>query len=803
MIFDIIKRESPVMINKGHDFSDVCRELRADARPSEEFAFQIAVLADDEITDLSIGFSDLRGKSDTIPAENFFCINFGGIDYKGIPFEKKLSLGKGQTQILWVSVMIPDNASGKYSGNVYLYADGVKTSIPVDIEVTGEPAVDHGYNEPKLFTRLSWLNSKLALQKSPTKEFTSPELNEDIISVKGHNVTIGKNGLPARITTLYNMDIKLCDTEETVAENISLNVYDAGGKLLPFDNKDISYESDDEGISWKSYSQNDYIDICISGRIEFDGYIDILPTVTCKKDIDISDIVLVIPYRPEFAVYAMGLGIRGGYAPETIDFKWDVNKHQNPLWLGGINGGMRCEFRGEDFIAPFVNIYYRHRPYHMAESFCNEGRGGIRMSNENGHSVVRAYSGERHMEAGEALDFSFDLLLTPFKELDTRKRLNTRYYHLGNASDTDVKKAKEIGANYINIHHASTFNPYINHPFIKNKELKDLIDEAHSEGLKLKIYYTVREQSDHTSELQALRSLGEEIFPKPKGDQGSILWNKENLAWFAENIGTDVIPAWKSEMDSAIISDGCSRMCNYYIEGLDWLVKNQDIDGLYIDDVAYDRITMRRARRVLDQKDGCLVDLHTWNHESSLAGCGNSLNIYMPLLPYIDSIWIGEGFAHDREKEDFWLVEMMGIPYGMSGEILPSSNNNKYRGMLFGVTTRYPWCGGSPEFLWKFIKEHDMADSEMHGFWNPETKVKTDNDKVKATMWQGDEEIVIAIASWAGEDTAVSVTLDVDGFDIKDARIPYIEGFQDEEEFTGKVMISCLGGRILTVKKSK
>ncbi len=52
---------------------------------------------------------------------------------------------------------------------------------------------------------------------------------------------------------------------------------------------------------------------------------------------------------------------------------------------------------------------------------------------------------------------------------------------------------------------------------------------------------------------------------------------------------------------------GDSRWYNYYIEGLAWLVKNVDIDGLYLDDVTYDRRTVKRIRKVLDnEKPGCL-----------------------------------------------------------------------------------------------------------------------------------------------------------------------------------------------------
>ena len=47
---------------------------------------------------------------------------------------------------------------------------------------------------------------------------------------------------------------------------------------------------------------------------------------------------------------------------------------------------------------------------------------------------------------------------------------------------------------------------------------------------------------------------------------------------------------------------------------MNWLVQNVGIDGIYLDDVAFDRITMKRIKRVLtaDGHPG-IVDLHSAN----------------------------------------------------------------------------------------------------------------------------------------------------------------------------------------------
>ena len=71
------------------------------------------------------------------------------------------------------------------------------------------------------------------------------------------------------------------------------------------------------------------------------------------------------------------------------------------------------------------------------------------------------------------------------------------------------------------------------------------------------------------------------------------------------------------------------------IEGLDWLVKNAGCDGIYLDDISYDRTVMMRARKILDRspviksRGGGLIDLHSWNEaRNSRAGFASCALIF-------------------------------------------------------------------------------------------------------------------------------------------------------------------------------
>ena len=127
--------------------------------------------------------------------------------------------------------------------------------------------------------------------------------------------------------------------------------------------------------------------------------------------------------------------------------------------------------------------------------------------------LVECYSGARAMQQDEVLRYDFRLLLTPFHTLDTKAQFTTRYFH----AYKPVAEAAATGANTLNIHHANDINPYINYPFLRPAQMKAYIDEAHARGLKVKIYYTVRELSNRAPELFALRSLGDEILSEGPG----------------------------------------------------------------------------------------------------------------------------------------------------------------------------------------------------------------------------------------------------------------------------------------------
>jgi hypothetical protein len=348
-------------------------------------------------------------------------------------------------------------------------------------------------------------------------------------------------------------------------------------------------------------------------------------------------------------------------------------------------------------------------------------------------------------------------------------------------------------------------------------ELTQLVADAHEEKLRMKMYYTTRELTKNLPEFWAFNSLnGEVIFPGPgNASRTEALHSKGPNEWLIKNMREKYIPAWynivkegkfKGENDLSVITTPDSRLNNFYVAGLDWMVQHIGIDGVYIDDAALDRFTLRRARKVIDQyRPEGRMDLHSWNHFNKWAGFTNCLNLYMDLLPYFDLVWIGEGRNYNR-LSDHWLVEVSGIPFGLPGQML-EGGGNPWRGMVYGITNRGGWTEKSPYEIWKFWDKYQLKDKIMVGYWEKDSPVTCSNPSAKASIFISRDEVIVAVANWTDLDALTSITLnwaklgmDPAGSDIS---IPELQNFQTGQTAVSLDNLTLPGkkGYLIVIKK--
>jgi hypothetical protein len=768
------------------------RPFSGSALRGEFYVFQIGLYAVDDVAGLRANASDFRGPDGAqIPAREIRAFNFGGRDWNGRPFTRALTVARGRVQALWFGVPVPEGVPpGRYAGSITLSADdGERRQVVVTIDVQPAVIAHHGDDDARRLARLRWLDSQIAADDDVVTPYTAVTVDRNRLGVLGRRIALDTLGFPAQIESFFDIEMtRLRATPRALLQApITLTAVQRGAALAWTAGGWRVTHRAQGAVTWEATNSAGDILMLLVARLEFDGTMEYEVGLTAAAPTSVDDIRLDIPFTADVARYMLGMGRKGGIRPDTLTWTWDVQHNQEGAWIGDVNAGLQFALRDEHYERPLNTNFYLSKPLILPRSWANDGRGGCRLADAHvGTYLVRCYSGPRTLVPGDTVRYDVRLTVTPFRTIDPDAQWQTRFYHRFSPLDS----IRALGANVVNVHHATPVNPYINYPFLRVPELRAYVDSAHALGMKVKIYYTVRELTNRAPELFALKSLGDEILSAGPGG---------GAPWLQEHLDGNYIPGWyvPELRDAAVVNSGVSRWHNFYLEGLAWLVRNTGIDGLYIDDVAFDRSVMKRVRKILDRgRPGALIDLHSANQFNVRDGFANSANLYLEHFPFIDRLWFGEYFDYDQPP-DYWLTEVSGIPFGLMGEML-EKGGNPWRGMLFGMTNRLPWAG-DPRPLWKAWDQFGMVGSRMIGFWVPERPVRTGRADVLATSYIRPDRVLIAIGSWAPTEVTLRLAIDWGALGLDPASTtltaPAIAGFQDAATFAPDDPIPVSPGR--------
>lgn len=727
----------------------------------ELYVFQIGVYAakSSGVTSepISLRFDDMVGPNgDRIPASAWMCVNTDIVDAGGHAFTREAKIDAGKIVPLWCSVQVPLICKeGIYRGNIYITHK--RSSIPIEFElkVNKEFVRAGGVDEPWRLSRIAWLNSTIGSEETVTAPYTALQRQERTVSCLGRMVRFAENGFPVSVKA---------NGREMLAGPVELNVYVGSRKISWNCTSRVTREAPSM-VVMASRSEGEGYEIIVETKMEFDGGIGCEVRLVSKRGGPVSDIALEIPYLKASVPYAVGMSLKGGRRPSNWNWSWAQQpqrwKEQGSnlgyfLWMGGVHAGLYCRLQSP------------------LEDWKNAGNGGVTIREVGDCVLLRTATGHRTARTDEVMNFSFRLLPTPVKPINP-DHWNYRYAQ----AYEPPQHLQKLDATVINIHQGKLPNMYINYPFLNLDLLGPYVSAAHGLGMKVKLYYTMRELTTRLPELWAFRSLGNEIY-RVGGTQGQ--GNPQLDFWLQEHLHSDYSPGWitllpTGGIDTSLRIYSDSRLANFYIEGLKWLLDNVPIDGLYLDEIGYSRSTMQRVRRVLQSRSGAMIDMHG-NHDWWSCNC--PIGYYMEYLPYIDRLWLGEAFDPDSPPE-FWLIEMSGIPFGLSSDLL--ERPNPWRGMLFGMTDRTLYGGPSPTPIWELWRTFGIEDSTMLGWWEEDVPITTNKTDILATAYVKNGECLIAVASWAKQ--TEEIQLDIDwgklGMDPKKATIhaPALDGLQE------------------------
>ena len=771
-------------------------ELTAHVRPGEVFAFQVGVIPTERDVVLTGMHSEgllpeIEGGK-KIPVENVHPLNFEAIDYQGKPFAKTIKIPTGIVQPLWVIVEIPADASGKYGGVFSIQGDaGIAGDFRLNLDVSGAPVVAK-YDDPASQSRLLWLNSTMGQEEASIRPFTGVKEDGNLVSILNRTILFGKNGLPDQITS---------NGKAILDSPVTLNVETAQG-TQSFKVIEASSHRDGPALLKRTTKlESDAARMEVSSAVGEQGQVDFSVTLTAKEDLELRDVSLTAPVSKTIGKYSMGLGRQGGKTPDQWVWRWRQNKASHMCWLGDGSAGLQVKLKpdNDDWSSNIDELARVGVP----DAWNNSGKGGAFIAKTASSVVFSAWSGDRFLKKDESHLFRFRLLVTPFKPYDP-----TWWSHRRNHEDGR-------GGNIGHLHQSWTGNLWINYPFLDIPIMNERLAKMSTD-----LYYTNRELSNRAPELLALRSLGNEIL----SNQAAIVYldkvatfNKSGggYPWLREHLHDEYVPGWRQkvdtgEFDASVAINAASRWDNYYVEGLDWLLKNTPFDGLFLDGWNFGSHTMRRIARVMQQnREKPRIVMHVGNYFEWADARGNGLNLNMEHLPYATDLWVGEGYDLINTPPDYLLTEVSGIPFGVKVDMLSyAEGGNPWRGMLFGMVGLHKRGMKAGASLWEVWDDFGIQDAEMLGWWDERVPVKTGREDVLATVYRKKDKVLVAIGSWSAKNEEIelqidwkSLGLDPDKVQITAPRIPY---FQSARSFAinQKIPVKANEGWLLQISKT-
>jgi len=760
-----------------------------EASPNEYYTFQLGLYACRQaITDIRLQISDLHGPGGAVlPARAIRCINAGGVNWAGTPFSKPIVIGSGTVKPLWFVVDLPEHiTAGTYRGTVSLAPEGHNaaaaprpTTVALDITIGGAPVPYHGCLDAWRMSRLGWLDSTKGLEDTVIAPYLPVEWTDHTATILNRRVDFNDLGFPCQINA---------GGHDLLTDPVTFTVEGASGPVAFTPGAAVTVTAGKSLVTRKWTHDGATMQMQVEATVESDGCVEYRITLTANQDTTTKDITLDIPLRAEIAEYFMGLGQRGGLAPARVQWKWNVDRVTNKAWAGNADGGLLLDLMDNEDIWPAA---YNYRNWGVPPSWDNQAQGGCDFTRADTGSRLHAYSGPRAWKAGAAVTFRFHLLVTPFKNLDMGQ-FQYRYANKhGLEAPEPLDGPARIGNTIGHLHQAmGGINPWINYPFLTMDAMKAYRTLLLAHGYKdVDVYYTMREMSNHITEMWALRSLDDEIFSANEAitydaNGGRVFKGGGGYSWLQEHLLTGYAPAWAQgvdgDVDAAIATQGLSRLHNFYVEGMDLLMQRIGFKGQYIDGLAYNRqITKRIARVMATNATDYRIKFHSGNNYDYAGWCCSPLLQYCEHLPYITDLWIGEGFSYNTPP-DYWFVEMSGIPFGLTNEMLDyHGGGNQWRGMVYGMDSRQ---NPSAPGLWKLWDQFGIQQSRMIGYWDKHCPVQTGVKDILATAFVAKGRTLVAIGSWAAEPRLCQLTIDWKtlGLDPRQASLyaPEVQNFQ-------------------------
>ena len=490
--------------------------FNASVQRGEWFYFQLALYTSKDLSSITLSELTLAGGGVTVQAQ---CLNTMGSTSLGedvTPTQRPARRGfdaflvsakAGTVKTLWVGVNVPTTVNPgsvlRGTATIGLKATGSATttkSVAVALTVSSEPvSATQGFSDLSSYSRLSWLNSKYAIDDEVVAPYTPLQVGENdvltdsaksqadgfAVNLLNRQVLVGADGLPSTITVTRPASAHGVIGErkiELLAKPISLGLL-KGGSMLPVTvhTPATVWRTTPATVSWSSVVITGPAQLVLNASISMDGYMDFAVELSAATPADeqfkVDDIQLQVQWlpQPNDRLYYTGMGQLGqAFASNTsIEWKWTLEHKNNFVWAGSPSAGLKLKLKDDNDPHRDAAIpSYSQLPL----SWANGGLGGTNISSLPGSPLgasLIAYTGPYTLRPAAKAPltncsrvFRWDMSVTPFKARNESKHWNLRHFQVGypGSSFTSAEDVHKTGANVINIHQGvdTMINPFIN-----------------------------------------------------------------------------------------------------------------------------------------------------------------------------------------------------------------------------------------------------------------------------------------------------------------------------------------------------
>lgn len=678
---------------------------------------------------------------------------------------------RGQVRALWFGIDIPaDLPAGDYSGGVRVLPEGLPpTSVALRLIVSNRLVEERGDHDHHRLSRLRWIESDVGLSNKVYPPYKPLRLTRDKkrISTWGHTIGLGDFGLP---DTIQAGSTPILARPIACTGQIGKRAIvwrECGRRII---------HAEPGLIEWRGQATAGKLRAEVEGRIEYDGCVVLTLTLAAadKAGVTIDELALEIAWLKAQAGLATGLGYRGRrdgnrnwrhIERSALGFSPDI-------WMGSVEAGLgwitwlnpaNSEKETPGLVggkAPAINKVCPWEDVRRPDA--------ATVTEEADGVVLRLNLGRHTLKSGEPWRFTFALRPTPIKPADPR-HWQFRYMHKGGGfwpTDTDTPQSflkdncrrldhvvNELGVKRLNLH--DWWGPAFNYAWQWDgpDNLARLTSEAHKRGIFVKVYNSGREMSCFAPEFWAMvhEASGTQRCSDVPAEPKHLFQD----AWHPNHLPDNLPGGWPRlhadlGNEHAVPVSNATRNGNFYLESMRYMTRFFGTDGAYWDGADGPTLGHREMAKRLwtifrQTNPRATIDVH---HGHALID--SPISSLMLCLPFIDSLWNGEGFDYERFDPWAWLVEIAGLPFNVPAEML-GGDDFIGRGMLFGIWPRHGWIKETENVpkLWRIFDEFGIHQARMRGWWDQPNGVIVDRPNTYVTAYCHPRNgVLLAIATW-------------------------------------------------------